>query len=533
MSSVTFDKLYENYNVLSEAKDKVSEHSKEYLEAIEGTKGDEREKKLATQIISKFFKNFPSLQLQAMEAIFDVCEDDEASIRIAAMKSLPIFCKDTKEYVSKIADILAQLLQLEDAQEYNTASNSLLQILKANPVTVIKCIFKQILTGDNVVRDKCIKFLITKVKSLDKSVLSPEVDDVIITECKKVFQDVTAEEFINLMPFLISTRICNTFTGQQELVDIAGDQAEIEAQFDPLDKESNNVDRLITCIKLVLPFFSPKVESTKFVTYICDQVLPQWDKIASLENGDLFQLAILRQLAELSTHCGKLDAAALYVVHIFEKLQEYMPPPPEDTSIITMPLLDFTVVECLLYAFHKLARQCPDFLVHDPQALKDFRARLVYFSRGAQGCSKALSNLDIKDKSLTDEDIKKKKIAPKILSNINVLIKDLFYQPPKYQCIVPLSFKSEEAALKKVQEKEPSGPKRHVPITFEANGANAAATTSSKHPRSGRSSDGVKLYTPPSGKFSNNFQSYGGRARGRNLRGGTGRGRNPGRSWRN
>lgn len=50
------------------------------MEAIEGTKGDEKLKKLAAQIISKFFKHFPTLQCQAIEAIFDLCEDDNTTV---------------------------------------------------------------------------------------------------------------------------------------------------------------------------------------------------------------------------------------------------------------------------------------------------------------------------------------------------------------------------------------------------------------------------------------------------------------------
>lgn len=46
--------------------------------------------------------------------------------------------------------------------------------------------------------------------------------------------------------------------------------------------------------------------------------------------------------------------------------------------------------------------------------------------------------------------------------------------------------------------------KRHVPIQFDSN--NDSAT---KQHRPNKGSDGMKLYTPPSGKFSNNFQSYG------------------------
>ncbi|XP_025836732.1 apoptosis inhibitor 5 [Agrilus planipennis] len=275
--------------------------------------------------------------------------------------------------------------------------------------------------------------------------------------------------------------------------------------------------------KICLAIFLIKIESTKIVTYICDQVLPQWDKIAQVNQGELLQLVILRQLAELSTYCGKLDNATHYISQIYDKLRQYMPPPPENPDLITMPFLDFSVVECLLYAFHRLARQCPEFLTQDQALLKDFRARLMYFSRGVQGCSKALANLEKKKEGLSPEETQKQKISPKLLNNINMLIKDLFYQPPMYKCNVTLSFKAEET-IAKTPEKAPVGNKRHVPITFESNGASSANKNTKK------SSDGMKLYTPPSGKFSNNFQSYGGRGRPRGSRGSRGRG--SGRGWR-
>lgn len=128
-----------------------------------------------------------------------------------------------------------------------------------------------------------------------------------------------------------------------------------------------------------------------------------------------------------------------------------MPPPPEDADIRTMPYFDFSSVECLLFAFHRLARQCPDFLTHDKQVLKDFRTRLMYFSRGVQGCTKAVNDFVIKDKSLTDEDRKKQIISPVLLMNINTLIKDLFYTPPVYKCNVKLSFTSSISSLEKVR----------------------------------------------------------------------------------
>lgn len=105
------------------------------------------------------------------------------------MKALPSICKENKEFIGKIADILAQLLQLNDPQEYNIACTSLLQVLQEDPITVIKCIYKQInLLEMGNVRAKCIKFLTTKIKTLDKALYTTELEDVIIEETKKTLQ---------------------------------------------------------------------------------------------------------------------------------------------------------------------------------------------------------------------------------------------------------------------------------------------------------------------------------------------------------
>lgn len=121
-----------------------------------------------------------------------------------------------------------------------------------------------------------------------------------------------------------------------------------------------------------------------------------------------------------------------------------MPLPPENVDINKIPNLDFTSVECLLYAFHRLARKCPEFLTNDAERLKDFRLRLQYFARGVQGCKNGLkTTINTKLDELSKENLEKVKLAPAVLDNINSLIKDLFYQTPLYKCNVKLSFKSE------------------------------------------------------------------------------------------
>ncbi len=51
-------------------------------------------------------------------------------IRKQAIKDLSAICKDNREQVLKIADILAQLLQAEDLSELVTVQESLVALLK-------------------------------------------------------------------------------------------------------------------------------------------------------------------------------------------------------------------------------------------------------------------------------------------------------------------------------------------------------------------------------------------------------------------
>lgn len=57
-----------------------------------------------------------------------------------------------------------------------------------------------------------------------------------------------------------------------------------------------------------------------------------------------------------------------------------MPLPPSDEkeeSSTEEPKLSFSQVECLLFAFHQLARKCPGYLSDEANVdrLKDFRVR--------------------------------------------------------------------------------------------------------------------------------------------------------------
>lgn len=52
------------------------------MEILAAVKGSDKEKRLASQFIAKFFNSFPNLSDQAIEAQFDLCEDDDVAVNM-------------------------------------------------------------------------------------------------------------------------------------------------------------------------------------------------------------------------------------------------------------------------------------------------------------------------------------------------------------------------------------------------------------------------------------------------------------------
>ncbi|GCB74211.1 hypothetical protein scyTo_0003299 [Scyliorhinus torazame] len=477
----TVEELYRNYGILADATDNVGQYKEAYQAILDGVKSGAKEKRLAAQFIPKFFKHFPELADSAINAQLDLCEDEDLSIRRQAIKELPQFA--TGENLPRVADILTQLLQTDDSAEFNLVNNALVCIFKIDAKGTLGGLFTQIIQGEDIVRERAIKFLSTKLKVLPEEVMSKEVEEYIFVESKKVLDDVTGEEFVLFMKVLSSLKNLQTVSGRQQLVELVAEQADLEQVFNPADPDS--VDRLLQCTRQAVPLFSKNVHSTRFVTYFCEQVLPNLSSLTSPVEG--------------------LDI----------QLEEYMPLPLEEAengenASNEEPKLQFSYVECLLFGFHQLGKKLPDFLTAKLNAdrLKDFKIRLQYFARGLQVYIRQL-RLALQGKTgeaLKTDENKIKVVALKITNNINVLIKDLFHNPPSYKSTVTLSWKP-------VQKVE-GGQKR----TAEENTSSPPKKQSPAQKRDTR-----QIYNPPSGKYSSNLGNFSYEQRG-GFRGGRGRG---------
>ncbi|WMV49112.1 hypothetical protein MTR67_042497 [Solanum verrucosum] len=124
------EKLYEYGERLNEAKDK-SQNVEDYENIIKAAKSSSvKAMQLAAQLIPRFFKYFPSLSVRAVDAQLDFCEAEELGVRVQAIRGLPLFCKDTPEHLSKIVDILVQLLTAEENVERDAVNKALLSLLR-------------------------------------------------------------------------------------------------------------------------------------------------------------------------------------------------------------------------------------------------------------------------------------------------------------------------------------------------------------------------------------------------------------------
>uniref|UniRef100_A0A2I3H8Y5 Apoptosis inhibitor 5 n=1 Tax=Nomascus leucogenys TaxID=61853 RepID=A0A2I3H8Y5_NOMLE len=398
------EELYGNYGIMADATERVGQHKDAYQVILDGVKG-------AAQFILKFFKHFPELADSAIN-------DEDVSIRRQAIKELPQFT--TGENLLRVADTLMQLLETDGSAEFNLVNNALLSVFNMDGKGTLGSLFSQIIQGEDIVRERAIKFLSTKLKTLPDEILTKEVEELILTESKHVLEDVTREEF--------------TVSGRQQLVKLVAEQADIEQTFSPSDPEC--VDRLLQCTRQAVPFFSKTVHSTRFVTYFCEQVLPNLSILTTAVEGLDIQLEVLKLLVEMSSFCGDIEKLETNLRKLLVKLLEYMPLPPEEAENgenggDEEPKLQFSYVECLLYSFHQLGQKLPDFLTAKLNAkkLKDFKIRLQYFARGLQVYIRQLrlalqgETGENRREQRTEENIKQKRRL-KISSTFLLLMRD-------------------------------------------------------------------------------------------------------------
>ncbi|KAL1828222.1 hypothetical protein DCAR_0207417 [Daucus carota subsp. sativus] len=350
------EKLYEYGERLNEAKDK-SQNVEDYENIIKAaTSSSVKARQLAAQLIPRFFKFFPDLSVSAVDAHLDLCEAEELGIRVQAIRGLPLFCKDTPEHLSKIVDILAQLLTAEENVERDAVHKALLSLLRQDVKASLTALFKHIesvdepITDENL-RERTLIFIKDKVFPLKAELLKPQeqMERHITDLIKKSLQDVTGAEFEMFMNFLKSLILFGEKAPPervQELIEIIEAQADLDIQFDVSDVD--HYDRLISCLFMAIPFFMRGASNSKFLTYLNKHIFPIFDELPEER-----KVGLLKNLAECSPYTAPQDARLIFP-SVIQLLKKYMP------KRKTAEEMNFTYVECLLFTFHHLASKAPN-----------------------------------------------------------------------------------------------------------------------------------------------------------------------------
>uniref|UniRef100_A0A166DVV8 Apoptosis inhibitor 5 n=1 Tax=Daucus carota subsp. sativus TaxID=79200 RepID=A0A166DVV8_DAUCS len=239
------EKLYEYGERLNEAKDK-SQNVEDYENIIKAaTSSSVKARQLAAQLIPRFFKFFPDLSVSAVDAHLDLCEAEELGIRVQAIRGLPLFCKDTPEHLSKIVDILAQLLTAEENVERDAVHKALLSLLRQDVKASLTALFKHIESVDEPITDE----------NLRERTLIFIKDKASRITCS--LQDVTGAEFEMFMNFLKSLILFGEKAPPervQELIEIIEAQADLDIQFDlPEERKVGLLKNLAECSPYTAP----------------------------------------------------------------------------------------------------------------------------------------------------------------------------------------------------------------------------------------------------------------------------------------
>ncbi|KAI0364432.1 hypothetical protein BV20DRAFT_859949 [Pilatotrama ljubarskyi] len=95
-----------------------------------------------------FIKDFPELEDDAINAVYDLCEDPVSSVRIKGYAAIVDVSREQQKWVKRNADVLVQLLQSDEPEEVTFVKRALTQHLDMDPVITLGVICDQVVPPD-------------------------------------------------------------------------------------------------------------------------------------------------------------------------------------------------------------------------------------------------------------------------------------------------------------------------------------------------------------------------------------------------
>ncbi|THH02961.1 hypothetical protein EW145_g6651 [Phellinidium pouzarii] len=150
-------------------------------------------KKMVTEKVKDYFVDFPDLQDEAINAVYDMCEDQDQTIRIAGYNAITSVSRADRSWLLRNADVLVQLLQSDDEKEVIVVKRALQEHIDLDPRSTLQvladqCVFDAADLADEDerwlrmrLRGLVLQFLAEKYRvCVARVVREPAVEDILL-----------------------------------------------------------------------------------------------------------------------------------------------------------------------------------------------------------------------------------------------------------------------------------------------------------------------------------------------------------------
>ncbi|CCM03887.1 uncharacterized protein FIBRA_06038 [Fibroporia radiculosa] len=134
---------------------------------------------LAAAHLKNYIKDFPDLEDDAINAVYDLCEDPVTNVRISGYRAIVDVSMEQPKWVKRNADVLVQLLQSDEPEEVSVVKRALCQHLDLNPAVTLGVLCDQIVPADESMDDEEVAIR-NRLRSLVLSFITGEAKRAII-----------------------------------------------------------------------------------------------------------------------------------------------------------------------------------------------------------------------------------------------------------------------------------------------------------------------------------------------------------------
>ncbi|KAI0948946.1 hypothetical protein AcW1_008681 [Taiwanofungus camphoratus] len=111
-------------------------------------------KLIAATNLKHFIKDFPDFEDDAINAVYDLCEDQVSKVRISGYAAIVDVSREQHKWVKRNADVLVQLLQSDEPEEVMFVKRALAQHLDMDPTVTLGVLCDQVVPSDEPLDDE-------------------------------------------------------------------------------------------------------------------------------------------------------------------------------------------------------------------------------------------------------------------------------------------------------------------------------------------------------------------------------------------